>query len=209
MPARDVAMPSNNDAVATKRLLILGGSGGAVSLNENVPRALYKLGSKLDGWHIVHQAGQANVEATQQLYNKLGLTATVHGFIDDMPAVLAETDLAVCRAGGTTLAELAAAGVPAVLLPYPHAADDHQRHNAQVFATAGAAKIVDTRQSGDRLDGRLAAVLTELMGRGFDRVTMAAAMRALARPEATADVTALILDLVSGQARNRNLAAVA
>ena len=81
---------------------------------------------ELAGWEIVHQAGEAGVEATRSLYGKLGLDAMVVPFLRNMDRVLGQTDLAVCRAGGSTLAELAAVGVPAVLLPYPHATNDHQ-----------------------------------------------------------------------------------
>jgi len=95
------------------QLLVLGGSGGARSLNENAPRALYKVRRQLENWRIVHQSGQSDLDATKSLYRKFDLPATVVPFIDDMPAMLRATDLAVCRAGGTTLAELSAAGVPA------------------------------------------------------------------------------------------------
>src|SRR5262249_34842057 len=125
-----------------QRLLVLGGSGGARSLNEQVPKALYKVRSKLKGWQIVHQTGANHQAATQELYRKLAIPAIVVPFVENMPSVMRRTDLAVGRAGGGTLAELAAAAVPAVLIPYPYAADDHQRHNAELFAADGAARIV-------------------------------------------------------------------
>ena len=90
---------------------------------------------------------------------KLALEAAVVPFIDDMPQTLAATDLAICRAGGTTLAELAAAGVPAVLLPYPHAADDHQAANARHFAAGGGCVTIDSREVTGRLDAQLAEVV--------------------------------------------------
>ena len=121
------------------RLIVLGGSGGARSLNENVPRALYKIRHLLTGWKILHQSGEADLESTRELYRKFALEARVEAFWPELPRLLAGSSLAVCRAGGTTLAELAAAATPAVLLPYPHAADDHQRKNADVFVAAGAA----------------------------------------------------------------------
>ena len=126
-------------ATPSPRLVVLGGSGGARSLNENVPRALYKIRRFLTGWEILHLSGAADVEATRNLYRKFALPARVEAFWPELPELLAGSSLAICRAGGTTLAELAATATPAVLLPYPHAADDHQRKNADVFVSAGAA----------------------------------------------------------------------
>jgi UDP-N-acetylglucosamine--N-acetylmuramyl-(pentapeptide) pyrophosphoryl-undecaprenol N-acetylglucosamine transferase len=124
------------------------------------------------------------------------LKATVAGFIDRMPDVLAASDLAVCRAGGTTLAELAAAGLPAVLLPYPDATDDHQRRNAEVFSGAGGCVTLDECRLPGRLDSRLAEAIGRLLGDPHHRARMSAAMRRLARPDAAAEVAALILEEV-------------
>ena len=129
------------------QLLILGGSSGARSLNESVPRAIYKAGAALGGWRIVHQSGEADLIATRQLYGKLGIEASVAAFLHDLPNVLSASQLAVCRAGGTTLAELAAAGLPAILIPYPHAAANHQRVNAETFSSAGGAAMVNSETS--------------------------------------------------------------
>lgn len=184
-----------------RRLLILGGSGGARSLNENLPKALYKIRAELDGWQIVHQTGESDLQITGELYRKLGLAATVVTFMADLPQRLAATDLAVCRAGGTTLSELAAAGVPAVLLPYPHAADDHQRHNAEVFTAAGGSVTLDQRELPGRLGDHLAAALKELFNDPEQRARMSAAMRRLARPHAAAEVADLILEVVGKPSR--------
>ena len=132
------------------RLIILGGSGGARSLNENVPRALYKIRDALHGWEIMHQTGEADVESTRELYRKFALEAQVEAFWNDMPELLAGSSFAICRAGGTMLAELATTATPAVLLPYPHATADHQRKNAEVFAAAGAAQLIDEREVSGR-----------------------------------------------------------
>jgi len=181
------------DTVSTAQLIVLGGSNGARSINQNVPRALYRIRGKLAGWRIIHQAGEAEREATRRLYQKLGLKATVAGFIDRMPEVLAASDLAVCRAGGTTLAELAAAGLPAVLLPYPDATDDHQRRNAEVFTGAGGCVTLDECRLPGRLDSRLAEAIGRLLGDPHHRARLSAAMRRLARPDAAAEVATLIL----------------
>ncbi len=183
----------------TSNLLVLGGSGGAASLNENVPKALYKIRRQLDGWRIVHQSGEQGFEATESLYRKFDLPAMVVPFVDDMPGVLRATDLAVCRAGGTTLAELAATGVPAVLLPYPHATDDHQAANARHFSAGGGCVTIDGREISDRLDDRLADILCFLLANDALRRRMSAAIGGLARPTAAQDVSDLIWSVVSSR----------
>ena len=190
------------------QLLVLGGSGGARSLNENVPRALYKVRRQLADWYIVHQSGQADLDATKSLYRKFDLPATVVPFIEDMPAMLRTTDLAVCRAGGTTLAELSAAGVPSVLLPYPHATDDHQLANARAFSAGGGCVTIDEREISDRLDDRLADMLCFLLANEALRRRMSAAMYQSARPTAAQDVAELIWSIVSSRSLKAQAAAV-
>ncbi len=194
---------------AVGQLLVLGGSSGAQSLNENVPRALYKIGDRLVGWRIIHQSGKRDYEATRTLYAKFGMDVEVVDFIDEMPDMLAATDLAVCRAGGTTLAELAAAGAPAALLPYPLATANHQRANAEAFASAGAAVMVDEREVSTRLDNHLAGVLSTLLADPARRAQMSAAMRRLARPNAAADVAAMVLEVAGVSLRGGRLRAAA
>jgi UDP-N-acetylglucosamine--N-acetylmuramyl-(pentapeptide) pyrophosphoryl-undecaprenol N-acetylglucosamine transferase len=194
-----------SNPTSTHRLLVLGGSGGAHSLNSAVPRALYKLRDLLADWQIVHQTGPREAESTQELYRKLMLDALVVPFVQNLPAVLRHTDLAVCRAGGTTLAELAATGVPAVLVPYPHAADNHQRANAEVFVAAGGARMIDERTLTVRLDNALLEPLAELLGDAALRQTMSASMLQTARPEAAWQVAKMICELAS-RAVERNVA---
>lgn len=179
----------------TRQLLVLGGSGGAESLNQNVPKALDAIRPALSGWRVLHQSGQAQFEPTRRHYARLGLWAEVVPFVANMPQTLPRCDLAICRAGGTTLAELAAAGVPALLLPYAHAADDHQRANAAVFAAAGAAALLDEREAHASLDARLAEALRPLLADVTARAAMSAAMGRLALPDAAHDVAALIRQL--------------
>lgn len=161
---------------ASPRLLVLGGSAGARTLNRSVPLALARLRRTMAGWEIVHQTGPAEHEATLQRYAALGLPARVEPFLPDVPAELAGASLAVSRAGGTTLAELTAAAVPAVVVPYPHAADDHQRLNALAFAADGAGRVVDQRRLTCPMDLALSRALTELLDVGTR--THAAAMLA-------------------------------
>ncbi|MCE5302114.1 MAG: undecaprenyldiphospho-muramoylpentapeptide beta-N-acetylglucosaminyltransferase [Planctomycetaceae bacterium] len=180
-------------------LLVLGGSGGARALNQNVPRALHKVRSQLTGWRIVHQSGHAELEATRTLYRKLDLPAQVVPFLGDVPRLLASTDLAICRAGGTTLAELATAGVPALLLPYPLAADDHQVANARHYTAGGGCITIDQRTVLGRLDDELADALCFLLANDELRRSMAAAMRRLARPRAADEVAELLWSVVSSR----------
>jgi UDP-N-acetylglucosamine--N-acetylmuramyl-(pentapeptide) pyrophosphoryl-undecaprenol N-acetylglucosamine transferase len=192
-----------------RRLIVLGGSGGARSLNENVPRALYKIRHLLAGWEILHQSGEADLEATRSLYGKFALEARVEAFWPELPQLLSGSSLALCRAGGTTLAELAAAATPAVLLPYPHATDDHQRKNADIFVAAGAARLVDEREITGRLDDHLAELLSRILADAEGRAIIAHAMRRLARPHAAAHAATLIWSLVSSQARSPRAKAAA
>jgi UDP-N-acetylglucosamine--N-acetylmuramyl-(pentapeptide) pyrophosphoryl-undecaprenol N-acetylglucosamine transferase len=173
------------------RLLVLGGSQGAQTLNRLVPEALGRLPPPRDVT-VTHQTGAAGLEETRARYARIGVTAELAAFFDDMPARYAQADLAVCRAGASTLAELAAVGLGAVLVPYPHAVDDHQRTNALHHAEAGAALVLGEQD----LDAeRLAAVLAPLLA-GRDRLrTMAVRARARARPEAAAVMVDEVLEL--------------
>lgn len=179
-----------------RSLLILGGSGGARALNENVPPALAEIRRRLVHWNVVHQSGPDEVQQTRLAYQRLGLAVTVVPFIAQMPSMLAETDLAVCRAGGTTLAELALAGVPAVLVPYPHAKDDHQRKNAEAFRQAGACLVVDQQDTSASFQQRLADTLQSLLADPTRLATMSRAQRQAAHPEAARDIAAMVHQLV-------------
>ena len=180
-----------------RRLVVLGGSGGSSELNRIVPKALHKVRSLLDGWQIVHQSGTADRDETESLYGKLGISASVVPFVVNIAQVLRWSDLAVCRAGGTTLAELAAVGVPAVLVPWSEAAGDHQRRNAEVYTRIGAAATLDVAAAIGRLDDALAELLVMPLTQHELREAMAAAMRRMARPEATADVVTRIEQLLA------------
>jgi UDP-N-acetylglucosamine--N-acetylmuramyl-(pentapeptide) pyrophosphoryl-undecaprenol N-acetylglucosamine transferase len=180
-----------------QRLIVLGGSGGAHSLNEQVPRALYKLREQLSDWEIVHQTGPRDVAATQDLYRKYLIDAAVVPFIKNLPQVLRASEFAISRAGGTTLAELANTKVPALLLPYPHAANDHQRLNAEVFVRAGAAEMVDERNNIGRLDDAVAEMLALTLGDAAKRRAMSKAIGKLAHLDAGWQVAIMIHDLAT------------
>lgn len=176
LPAPEERFAQRSGAV---RLLVLGGSLGARALNEIVPAALAQLSSRPEIWH---QAGSRHLDEARAHYRDAGVTARVEPFIDDMAAAYGWADLVVCRAGALTIAELAAAGVGAVLVPYPHAVDDHQTRNAAYLADAGAAVIVQQRElTRDKLRDLLASLI--------DRsrlLVMAQVARRLAKPQAAA-----------------------
>lgn len=173
------------------RLLVLGGSQGAQALNRHLPAALAQLPPAARP-EVHHQCGQPHVDATLAAYADAGQDARVEAFVEDMAAAYAWADLVVCRAGALTLAELAATGLAAVLVPYPHAIDDHQRANAEALVAAGAAMLVPE----ERLDAaHLAAILEPLLADPAQRVRMAVAARALARPDAAARIVDACLEV--------------
>jgi UDP-N-acetylglucosamine--N-acetylmuramyl-(pentapeptide) pyrophosphoryl-undecaprenol N-acetylglucosamine transferase len=164
------------------RLLVVGGSLGATALNELVPQALGRLPAEQRP-RIVHQSGRRHLEVLRANYVAAGVEADVRDYIEDMAAEYRACDFAICRAGAMTVAELACAGVPAVLVPFPHAVDDHQTGNAEFLSEAGAAWLM---QQKDLSADSLAALIA-----GLDRATLGAmSVRALAcaKPDATRQV---------------------
>lgn len=123
-------------------ILVFGGSAGARRLNLEFPAAMEALGAKAKRFSILHQTGRRDREQVEETYRRLGLAARVVDFIEDMACAYAGADLVVCRAGATTVAELTAIGRPALLVPYPFAADRHQEHNARSLVRAGAARML-------------------------------------------------------------------
>lgn len=171
------------------RVLVVGGSLGAQALNDIVPRALALL-AKDERPVVVHQSGLKHTEQLRANYEKAGVTAEVVAFIDDMAKRYGECDLVVCRAGALTVSELAAAGVASVLVPFPHAVDDHQTTNAKFLSDAGAAVWVPQTELTPQ---KLAHLLRE-----FTRdklLAMSEKARALAKPDATARVVAACVEL--------------
>ena len=183
-----------------RRLVVIGGSQGAESLNQTVPYALSHLRSRLGGWTILHLAGPAGTEATRDLYRKFDLPAVVMPAADDMASVLALSDLAISRAGASTLAELACAGVPSLLVPYPHAKDDHQLFNAQSLAASGGARVFDSTKHGTRYDQELARVLFDLITIPTLRQQMSRSIRNAARPDAAQAIAGHVRELMARNA---------
>ncbi len=172
------------------RLLVLGGSQGALALNQLVPRALALLGDdeRPDVWH---QAGGQLREAAEAAYREAGVTARLTPFIEDMAEAYGWADLVLCRAGALTIAELAAAGVGALLIPFPFAVDDHQTANARFLEQGGAALI---RQQASLDTEHLAAALRDLLGDRARLLNRAMAARSLAKIEAAEHVARACLD---------------
>jgi UDP-N-acetylglucosamine--N-acetylmuramyl-(pentapeptide) pyrophosphoryl-undecaprenol N-acetylglucosamine transferase len=167
-----------------KRLLVVGGSLGAKVLNETLAGAVAAL-SPADRPQILHQAGELTLETARTAYAEAGVEAEVTPFIADMATAYAWADLVVCRAGALTVSELAAAGVGAILVPYPYAVDDHQTGNARYLADAGAALLLPQIALSS---ASLREALAGLLGAPGRLLAMAEAARARARPDATARI---------------------
>ena len=182
--------------VPGRRLVVIGGAGGARTVNEFMPAALHQLRDRLDGWQIVHQTGEGQLQQTIDRYSSAGVDALVVSFIDEMASLMFESDLVVCRASGTTIAELALAGVPAVLVPYPRDVEAYQLANADTVAAAGAATVIDETALDGTLDEALVEHLAPLLTDGVQRQAMARKMQSLARPEAAALITDSICSIL-------------
>ncbi len=178
------------------RLLVLGGSQGALALNRTVPAALARLPEDLRPV-VRHQCGSATIDRARQAYADAGLDAELSPFIEDMASAYAWADLVVCRAGALTVAELCAVGVPAVFVPYPSAVDDHQTANAKPMVDAGAAAII---QQADLSDASLADELKRWLTSRTDLLERAERARQLARPQALQRITELCLQLAGDPA---------
>ena len=169
------------------KLLVVGGSGGAQALNECVPRAIALLEPRPS---VVHQSGEKNYAALRAAYAAAGVQGELTPFIDEMARRYAEADLVICRAGAMTVAELSAGGVASVLVPFPHAVDDHQTANARFLADRGAAILLP---QADLTPEKLAALL-----RTLDRprlLEMACRARGLGKPDAARIVAERCMEL--------------
>lgn len=185
LPAPEQRFAARDGAL---RVLVMGGSQGAVALNELVPAALAILASQVE-LDIRHQAGKKNTEKAAARYRDVGVKAEILPFINDMAGIYGWADLVICRSGALTVSELAAAGVGSVLIPYPFAVDDHQTANARYLSDAGAALLFS--QQGLTAE-QLANALRPLMNRPA-LLDMAIKARAKAQPESTDTVVAACL----------------
>jgi UDP-N-acetylglucosamine--N-acetylmuramyl-(pentapeptide) pyrophosphoryl-undecaprenol N-acetylglucosamine transferase len=182
-------------------VLVFGGSQGAHAINQAVLAALPVFREKLPGLHIVHQTGERDYNDARAAYRGSGLDAEVSAFINDMPGAFARADLLVCRSGASTVGEVTAAGKPAIFIPFPRAADDHQRVNAQALVDAGAAVMLEeVNLTANGLADTVAALFV-------DRARleqMGQAAKKLSHPSAAQDVAKMAARLVGGMKGNSN-----
>jgi UDP-N-acetylglucosamine--N-acetylmuramyl-(pentapeptide) pyrophosphoryl-undecaprenol N-acetylglucosamine transferase len=169
------------------RLLITGGSQGARALNRLLPAALSLLPVDQQP-EVIHQAGKGWQDETREAYRKGGVQADVKEFIDDMAGAYGWADLVVCRSGALTVSELAASGVASVLVPFPHAVDDHQSRNAEFLVEAGAAEMMP---EADCTPGSIATRLGRLLNDRPGLLNMANAARSVAIPDSAEQVASL------------------
>jgi UDP-N-acetylglucosamine--N-acetylmuramyl-(pentapeptide) pyrophosphoryl-undecaprenol N-acetylglucosamine transferase len=178
-PEKRAARHQAQQRQANLRLLVIGGSLGAVKLNEIIPQALAKI-DKTQRPQVIHQTGLKNIESAKDFYSDAGVEAKIEAFIDDMPSVYEWADLVICRAGAMTVFELAAAGIASILVPYPYAVDDHQTHNAYYLEKSGAAII---KQQDELTTDWLVDVISDFSANRKKLLDMAVAARKLAIPD--------------------------
>jgi len=179
------------------KLLVFGGSQGAAALNRMLPEAVARLPDAVRPL-VLHQTGAGQLEVTREAYLRAGVQADVRAFVDDMAGAYGEADFAVTRAGALTVAELAAAGLGALLVPYPAAVDDHQAKNAAFLVEAGGARMLrESELDADRLAGELLGLMEG--GRGTP-LAMARAARAVAVTDAAERLAALCVAAAEGRA---------
>jgi UDP-N-acetylglucosamine--N-acetylmuramyl-(pentapeptide) pyrophosphoryl-undecaprenol N-acetylglucosamine transferase len=175
------------------RILIFGGSQGAHAINMAMVEAAPRLAAHSGGLAVTHQTGERDLERVRDGYRRAGLAARVEPFLFTMDREMRAADLVICRAGATTLAELTAAGTPALLVPLPSAADDHQRRNAEVLAAAGAAELLEQSQmTGEALANRIIGLVADPVR----RQAMSAAARGLAKPDAARAIVDRVCELL-------------
>lgn len=188
---------------AAPQLLVFGGSQGARVLNRTLPQIAAVLLEAIPSLTILHQCGARHVEETERLYREQDALRekwrgawSVQPYLDDMPRQIAAASLVLCRSGASTMAELAAAGRASLLVPFPLAADDHQRRNAEDFVQAGAAAMLP---ESEMTPERLLAELTVLLRDPARLRQMGAAARTLAHPDAAAEIAALVGEQTYGK----------
>ncbi len=178
---------------STPTLLVFGGSQGARALNRVLCDSVSGLRERIPGIQVMHQTGERDFDETVAAYEKLGMPVGVSKFMDNMPAMFARADLVVCRAGASTVAEIAAAGKPTVFVPFPRAADDHQRRNAEAMQNAGAAVMIE---EPNLTPARVVDTVAELLSDTAKLKAMSAAARGMAHPNAARDIAELAMNLV-------------
>ena len=188
-------LPANrmSDREGAVRILVLGGSQGALILNEYVPTELMALAESVE-IEVRHQAGSNTLDVARKNYARAGFSFSIDAFIGDMADAYGWADIVICRAGALTVSELAAAGLASVLVPFPHAIDDHQTANAQFLVKLGAARLLP---QSDLFEGVLKNLLNELISDRHRLLTMAEAARQFAHPDAASLVAARCIEIAA------------
>jgi len=193
-----VPAPQMRYAARSGRLnvLVVGGSLGAKALNETMPQALALLPPGIRP-NVTHQTGKQHFAAVQQLYRQAGVQADIHPFLEDMAGSYANADVVICRAGALTIAELAAAGVASILVPFPFAVDDHQTHNARFLSERGAAWLLPQSElSAEKLAQLLRDLVNDEQGRE-KLAAMAQQARGVAKADAAEQVAKICAELAA------------
>ena len=172
-------------ATGQPTLLVTGGSQGSRAINRSVVEALPVLLQAIPGLHIIHQTGEREYESVREAYEKAGVKAELSAFISDMPSAFAYADVLLCRSGASTIAEITAAGKVAVFIPFPMAADDHQRRNAEALVSRGAAMLIPENELTSEL---LVSELTALLKDQARLDQMSAVSKSLSHPDAAREV---------------------
>jgi UDP-N-acetylglucosamine--N-acetylmuramyl-(pentapeptide) pyrophosphoryl-undecaprenol N-acetylglucosamine transferase len=193
VPVRDaffeIATPRN-----ARTLLVFGGSQGAHALNQILIESAAEMQMRIPGIHIIHQTGEADYNDAQAAYAKLNGSIEVHRFIDDMPGRFAQAGLLICRSGASTVAEVTAAGKAAVFVPFPRAADEHQKRNAEALERAGAARMIEeSKLNRENLVGAVSSLFSDPLR--LERMGKAA--RKLSHPDAARDIAAMAARLAA------------
>jgi UDP-N-acetylglucosamine--N-acetylmuramyl-(pentapeptide) pyrophosphoryl-undecaprenol N-acetylglucosamine transferase len=181
-------IPKKPFSSAAPTLLVFGGSQGARAINLAMTRSLPELARRLPGLHVIHQTGERDYNEVQAAYAGTSLSAEVHKFIDGMPAFFSRADLILCRSGASTVAEIAAAGKPAIFVPFPRAADDHQRRNAEAMEQANAAVVLEETKLDEVW---LVDTVCALLEDPARLARMGDAARRLSHPEAAKEIAEL------------------
>jgi UDP-N-acetylglucosamine--N-acetylmuramyl-(pentapeptide) pyrophosphoryl-undecaprenol N-acetylglucosamine transferase len=206
-PVRPEFFPAQNEEANDRftrprdvaRVLAFGGSQGAHAINVAMVEAAPRLAASGIRLAITHQTGERDLDLVRTAYERAGLAARVEAFIFQIDGEMKAADVVICRAGATTLAELAASGTPAILVPLPTATDDHQRKNAEVFVKSGGAMVIDERNLSGEV---MAGALKELIGDRSRLARMSAAARTLARPDAAERIADRLETLVEQSGRS-------
>ncbi len=196
VPVRTAFFSISAKTGAPPTLLVFGGSQGARAINQAMIQSLPGLRAKIPGIHIIHQTGQRDYDQVLAAYQQSGISGEVHKFIDDMPGTFSRADLLVCRSGASSVGEITAAGKPAIFVPFPAAADDHQNVNARALERAGAAVVVEE----NNLEAAyLVDTVAALIGDPRRLQGMSEAAKSLAHPKAVEEIAEMVRKLANSE----------